>query len=222
MTISIINASSVCEDAEVGSWLAALQTQVHEHFNPVWGVWAPLTFVPSHQPVAADDWQIVVVDDPITATKQNIYDLTPTKKPLGKVFAKNDLFYGISPSVSVSHQLLEMLVDPWLVKCCMWTGHSTSGPFSFYSQEICDPVAMSSYEIDGVAVSDFVTPSWFGQSDITTFNYLKTLKQPYADLLHGAQGPASYREIALPGSRRERRQRAGGVWWPSKPGPSPT
>lgn len=45
-------------------------------------------------------------------------------------------------TVDASHELLEMLVDP-----------STEG------EEICDPVETITYQVDGVWVSEFITPS---------------------------------------------------------------
>jgi hypothetical protein len=47
-------------------------------------------------------------------------------------------------TVQLSHEVVEMLVDPDL------TG-----------DEVCDPVEEDAYRLDGVWVSDFVTPAWF-------------------------------------------------------------
>jgi len=47
-------------------------------------------------------------------------------------------------SVTFSHEVMETLADPQM------TG-----------REVCDPVQDGSYWLDGVQVSDFVTPAWF-------------------------------------------------------------
>ncbi|MGF6970991.1 hypothetical protein OKW43_008086 [Paraburkholderia sp. WC7.3g] len=46
--VSVINASTVLTDDEVKTALPALQTQVHQHFAPTWGIDADLNFVPKN------------------------------------------------------------------------------------------------------------------------------------------------------------------------------
>ena len=55
-------------------------------------------------------------------------------------------------SLILSHEVIEALVDPRGNR--MTTGVLT---------EICDPVEQPGYTIDGVTVSDFVTPRWFAK-----------------------------------------------------------
>jgi hypothetical protein len=64
--------------------------------------------------------------------------------------------------MAASHDLLEMLANPMLNLTVFVTAdNSTSG--KLYVREVCDPVSSPeySYKIDGVAVSNFVFPSWF-------------------------------------------------------------
>ena len=60
-------------------------------------------------------------------------------------------------TVTLSHELLEMLADPWI----NWCAQGDDG--KIYALEVCDAVEADrmGYEIDGVLVSDFITPSWF-------------------------------------------------------------
>src|SRR5437764_532817 len=44
--VAIVNASTVCTDAELKSYVGPLQRQVSEHFAPVWGADAKIDFVP--------------------------------------------------------------------------------------------------------------------------------------------------------------------------------
>jgi len=57
----------------------------------------------------------------------------------------------------LSHELLEMLADPWINWC------ATGNDSKIYALEVCDAVEADDlgYDIDGVRVSDFVTPAWF-------------------------------------------------------------
>jgi hypothetical protein len=72
---------------------------------------------------------------------------------------------GIAWTWSASHELLEMLEDP--------TRTMTSEGFQ---REICDPVANVGYYIDGVVVSDFVTPAYFEVGSKGPWDYLSWLK----------------------------------------------
>ena len=49
-----------------------------------------------------------------------------------------------------SHELLEMLADPY-----------ASQLLDGYLAEVCDPVKTLSYRVRGVLMADFVTPAWF-------------------------------------------------------------
>jgi hypothetical protein len=57
----------------------------------------------------------------------------------------------------VEPRLLEMLADPWI----NWCAQGSDG--KIYALEVCDAVEAErlEYEIDGVLVSDFITPSGF-------------------------------------------------------------
>ncbi len=77
--------------------------------------------------------------------------------PLGKIFAKLDLDSGSSWTATLSHELLEMLADPWINWCAVGSDSK------IYALEVCDAVEADNlgYFIDNVLVSDFVTPAWF-------------------------------------------------------------
>ena len=80
------------------------------------------------------------------------HEMSSQGTPLGKVFAGLDFANGFSWSVTHSHELLEMLANPWINSCAIGT-HSR-----IYALEVCDSVAAdaSGYEIDSVVVSDFI------------------------------------------------------------------
>jgi hypothetical protein len=55
-----------------------------------------------------------------------------------------------------------MIIDPWANLSVFVQTSQTEG--SVVAYEVCDPcqAVAHSYEIDGVVMSDFVLPSWFG------------------------------------------------------------
>jgi hypothetical protein len=92
----------------------------------------------------------------------------------------DDLRYGAEISVTVSHEMLEMLADPTADKMTPAVGGIS------YAIEVCDPVEADAdgYVIggtQGIRVSDFVTPAYFGmlnQDGSTVFDQQGLLNAP--------------------------------------------
>jgi hypothetical protein len=80
----------------------------------------------------------------------------------------------MSVSSVLSHKVCEWFADRFLN---LWA----DGPKGEYSVEICDPVENDSYDIDGVSVSNFVTPRYFDPLAPagSQFDYLKKLTKPF-------------------------------------------
>jgi len=117
------------------------------------------------------------------------HELSSHGTPLGKVFAGLDMRLGTSWTVTLSHELLEMLADPWI----NWCAQSPDG--KIYALEVCDAVESdeSGYEIDGVLLSDFVTPAWFEPTEADRVDF----KQRVSCTLELA--PGGYMSIFDPG-----------------------
>ncbi len=159
--IAITNESTVLSDSEVQSIIPALQHQVSSDFYAYWEQDCSLTFLPKGQPLIKGWWQIAVLDDPDQAGALGYHELSAVGTPLGKIFAKLDLQAGQSWSVTISHELLEMLIDPYICT-------AAQGPDGkFYAYEVCDACEADNlaYHIGSVLVSDFVTPKWFQPAD---------------------------------------------------------
>jgi hypothetical protein len=225
--IAILNESTVVSDAEVQACVNALAVQVARDFFPWWGIIAQLNFHPS-KIAPPNTWQLVVLDDSDQANALGYHELTAGGLPLGKIFARSDQQAGTSWTVTASHELLEMLVDPNIELAA--EQDSTAGAISFYSYEVCDAVEADNlgYKINGVQVSDFVTPAWFqtaapGPRDhrgavsqsfqLAPGGYISLLQVPggagwtqvTADLRPGGPTPP-------PGSRRWRRNLPKACW----------
>jgi hypothetical protein len=158
-TVAIVNDPTSGEkDADVKRIVAALGKQLLNDFGPAWHTGAHLKFVDSKSKPPAGAWVIALLDSSDVAGALGYHDLTPAGLPLGKVFAGTDRQYGQKVSVTLSHELLEMLSDPWI----SLTAQADDG--RFFAWENCDAVEADGlgYTIDGVTVSDFVLPAWFG------------------------------------------------------------
>ena len=77
--------------------------------------------------------------------------------PWGVVFVGDE----VEPwSVTLSHEVLELAVDPHCNRFAMGP-HPSFGHSVFHWYELCDAVQANQYEIGGVLVSDFVLPPYF-------------------------------------------------------------
>lgn len=184
--ISIINQCSVLNDAQVQPVVAALQVQVHRDFAPAWGIDADLVFVPKGQKPDPTTWWLVLLDDSDTAGALGYHEVTPAGLPIGKVFAKTDIDYHLSWSVTASHELLEMLSDPDINLTTFLQTSNTGG--LLFAYENCDAVEddQFGYVIDGIQMSDFVLPIYFQPSiPATKWDFCGHLKGPIPTMLSG-------------------------------------
>jgi hypothetical protein len=187
--VSVINSSKVLKDAEIAAAVPALQIQVSEHLAPRWHIDAALEFVPTgKQPSSSGNWRLEILDDTDYPPDSGYHNVGSDGIPYGRVFVNTVRQYKESWTITASHELLEMLVNPYvyLAAYVPFDGdYSYSG--TFCSLEICDPVSpdANGYKINGIDVSDFVFPEWFspflarpGADQSKQVDYCKHLADP--------------------------------------------
>src|SRR5713101_4649765 len=108
-TIACFNKATVPLGVDLDTLIAAMQAYVDQYVAPVWGTPAKLVKTTGFQKGA---WAIVFLDDADQPGALAYHDLTPDGLPESKVFAKTTLANNDLVSVSASHELVEMLVDP--------------------------------------------------------------------------------------------------------------
>lgn len=163
--IYIRNLSTVVSYNDLIVAMRAVQVQVTRDFLPVWGSNCNLQQYDSHR--AFGKWQCIIMDDPDISGVLGYHDVTSEGQPLGKVFAKKCMESGFDWSVVFSHEILEMLIDPYCELAAFNMATSTSGRLHAY--EVCDPVQSddySGYTIGATKVSNFVYPGWFDDAYI--------------------------------------------------------
>lgn len=226
--ISLVNRSTLVSDNELEPVAAALQRQLEEHFAPSWGFTATVITTPSTDEAPDWAWWIVITDDADMANVLGYHDVTASGRPMSKVFVRISQQYRVPWSVIASHELLEMLADPG-VNLTAFNWGDTNG--YLYAVEVCDPVNSLSYTIDGVAVANFVFPSWFRVFDPDNdgpYDHLGASRAPFALVFGGfqiyvvwgstgwqfamARGAAPSASTPPEGSRRERRIRGQQHW----------
>jgi hypothetical protein len=181
-TIACFSQATVPLGISLGTLLAALQKFVDQKVVPVWGT--PAKLVQSTGFVKGA-WALVFLDDADQADALAYHELTPDGFPISKVFVETILGAQSSLSVATSHELVEMLVDP-----AINLYSSGPDPKAVYAYEAADPVEELSFKVDGVAMTDFVYPSYFEgfhKPSSTQFDYLGKVTRPFQILAGGYQ-----------------------------------
>lgn len=183
--IAIVNRTTLLEDADVLPVVAAVQTQINEDFEPLWKVDAALGFVPKTEAPPPGMWWIVLADSTSAAGTLGYHQWTAEGLPLSLVGVGTCVEYNLPWSETVSHEALEMLVDPSASMMVMMPDGDHSTP-----REVCDACegVASGYTVDGIAVSDFVTPAWFESwrpMGSAQFDYMQRINDPFLILPGG-------------------------------------
>jgi hypothetical protein len=180
--VALINLATVDLGVSWEKLVDVLQKYVSDYFAPVWGTPAILEPMPGTD-VPPGHWAVVFTNDTTAADALGFHDLTADGYPLAHVFVRTTLEDGGLVSVTASHEVGEMLVDPAASDGTWHLEHKL-----LYAREPHDPVQASKFEIDGVPVCSFVFPAWFEQfrkpgSD--RFDYLGECRKPFHILKGG-------------------------------------
>lgn len=154
--VALINQTddAAVSPARLEQYAAALQEQVDNHLAPAWKVRADISVLAAGAAVPPGTSRLNVVDS--LAGRAGVH--TDDQGQLSAEAVNGDQL-----SITLSHELLEMLVDPSgtrVIKAADLDPYS-AGQKVKYLVEVCDPCAVYSYDIDGVPVSDFVLPSFY-------------------------------------------------------------
>ncbi len=181
-TIACFSKAATPLGVEFGALVAAMQAFVNQYVAPVWGTPAKLVKTTGFKKNA---WAMVFLDDADVANALAYHDLTPDGLPVSKVFVRTTLRNNDSVSVSASHELVEMLVDPAINM--MTTGPD---PKAVYAYESADPVEALSFKVNGIPMTDFVYPAYFEafhKAGSVRFDHLKKVTKPFQILSGGYQ-----------------------------------
>ncbi|HEY2389621.1 MAG TPA: hypothetical protein VGK22_00485 [Candidatus Angelobacter sp.] len=181
-TIACFNKAETALGVDLDKLIAAMQAYVDNFVAPIWGT--PASLVRS-EGFIKDAWAIVFLDNADQPDALAYHDLTPDGLPQSKVFVKTTLANGDLVSVSASHELVEMLVDPAI-------NLMTTGPEGklVYAYESADPVEEMSFPVNGIPMSNFVYPSYFEtfhKPNSVRFDEMGSVTKPFQILKGGYQ-----------------------------------
>ena len=162
----------------------ALNLQVTRDLPQFWPVSATVFYLPNPKKIPAGVWPVQLVKT--LPPDEGGFHSDKHKQPYAKVIASpGDTTW----TIDVSHEILEMLVDPYgnrmqsSVAIEIVGGKIQDGTGQFgYLVEACDPCEDNSYAytINGVAVSDFITPHFYDPmvTPGTRYSFTGAIKGP--------------------------------------------
>ena len=179
--IALVCQSKKIKLSELTKGSAALQKQATKDLSPIWGVQATVDVFQDLKDIPLGYWPVIImdkIDDPNAAG----YHDDKNHQPYALVE------YSDSWALTCSHEICEMLVDPYGNK--MKSGLSPNGKERVhYLVEVCDPCEDSScaYFINGFLVSDFYTPEYFNSAghSSTKYSFKGSLTKPRQILKNG-------------------------------------
>ena len=165
-TISVVNFSAAAED-EVQRAVRAVNRQIVEDFLPIWGAGRTLRlYAPSfdaartrhvaEEPIPGDG-VLYLVNEASLAGALGYHDTNAAALPVGFVFVLDPNDW----TVTLSHEALELIVDPNVNLLVPGPDPRKATRTVLHAYEVCDAVERTTYQIDGVTVSNFVTPAYF-------------------------------------------------------------
>jgi hypothetical protein len=157
----------------------ALNIQVTQHLASIWpGVTASVSAAPSAAALPPGAWPVFLVKS--LPPGEGGYHLDKKNQPFAKVIASAE---DQTWTIDASHEICEMLVDPYGNRMQSSEAITISGsdvidcPGVFsYLVEACDPCEANNYayDIQGIAVSDFITPHFYDSSPAAGVKYSYT------------------------------------------------
>jgi len=164
--VGLVDTTGKLDPELVQSAAAALNIQVMRDLTQFWNVQATVTYLPHKSKLPAGVWPVRLLAS-LPPGEGGVH-MDEHNQPYSKVIATpaSDDW-----TIDASHETLEMLVDPYgnrlqSSNAIAINGNNgvkeTTGQFN-YLVEACDPCEADNfaYSIQGVAVSDFITPHFY-------------------------------------------------------------
>jgi hypothetical protein len=170
--IAVVPDGVDIELTEILRVTSALQKQVSRDFGPIWSVSATVDGFASLEEVPLGYWPVTIKEDVKNAAG---FHVDKNGQPFAVVEA------GASWSLTASHEVLEMLADPFGNRLIAGPSPNGQGRVEFLV-EICDPGEDTefAYTVNDVLVSDFYTPQYFDpvRNDGVRYSFTNAITEP--------------------------------------------
>ena len=142
--------------ADMRAYAAAQQRQIIEDWGPFWRSWG-IVRADIAANVKPGEVEIRTIKHPTQPGALGFHDRKPDGTPIAYVFPELAKSFGDKWTAVASHEVLEILGDPYLAVCVQMAD-------GFWDREVCDRVEADTYVKDGVTLSNFNTPAAFEPS----------------------------------------------------------
>jgi len=175
--VALVDMSGKVSSTELAKVAGALNEQVQADVAPAWKLAATVGAYPESP---AGTWRI------------ELHETIPERGAAGIHLDEHGQPYSLIAladgewTVSTSHELIEMLVDPFARRLHTaklldgWSGPEAPTRVR-YLLEPCDPCERVTYEVGGVPVSDFVLPKFYRSSGTESgegYSHLGSVSKP--------------------------------------------
>jgi hypothetical protein len=145
----------------------SLEEQIVKDVAPIWGVSANLTFLSKESKIPSDTWVLYILKETDTVGALGYHELGDNGLPIAKVFAASAKQAGSSWTVTASHEIINMLINP-RANLSVFVDVDAKSKLAghLYAYEPASPCESEKdgYLVNGTLVSDFVYPDWFEPS----------------------------------------------------------
>lgn len=171
--IGVVSKVKEIELEQLRKIVAAINKQLALHFAPYWAIEAQATIFSSSSLIPTSYFPVTIEYD-IGEDLGGFHGVDDDGVPFGKVR------YSSKVSYVLSHEILEMVHNPYLKKFRKTTGFKENEDDPLYVEEVADATDGKGYLIDGIEVSNFITPDWFNKVHVENIKYdfLGLLKRP--------------------------------------------
>jgi len=174
MRISVINLTNgLLSDFEVITAIRAVNRQIKEDFEPYWNIGGTLRLegASTNEPDADNPLDLqgeaimYIWDKSDIPNALGYHEANYRGIPYGFVFMDIATDIGENWTVTFSHEVLELIGDRQANSLIRGPHPNDRRRKVYHWHEMCDAVQDESYKIDGVAVSNFVLPLYFTESE---------------------------------------------------------
>jgi hypothetical protein len=170
------------DPSDVAKVAAALQRQATRDFGPVWGIKATVDAFPTLHDVPVGYWPMIVRTDIGQPGAAGIH-LDKNGQPLALIEMSD------SWSLTASHEMLEMLADPFGKRMVPGKSPKRGQGRVEYLLEVCDPpeAAEFGYTVNDILMSDFLTPHFYDpvHTAATRYSFTGAITRPRTILRGG-------------------------------------
>jgi hypothetical protein len=190
--VALVPETTEVSTDELHQVSSAISVQITRDFGRVWSVDASIDPFLSRAQVPAGYWTVSI--KPSDSIADAGFHTTDSNQP--EAFVR----YATDWGIRASHEVLEMLADPFGNRTTPGVHPDGSGRTVEFLVEVCDPCEGVGYDVNGVRLAEFFTPRYF---DL----------MPAAGVQYSFTGAITQPRQVLPGGYLSWQDPADKSWW---------